>query len=488
MVKLVFNPKKEDGTSLSSLVSKKIEPNLNPLTNFSKEIFVPKEIKEKPETEPKSVKEIVGLENCAYVLNQWYTSNKATSLLIIGPTGCGKTSLIELYCKENSIQIYSVKSSELIKTKKDLLRDLFYFSEYTSTSFFVKSESPLKKLIMIDEYQNNQSDLLNLLDIQNLVNLKNADTRSKNKKELSTFLQGVCKLESVHSFPPILIISADSKGSKLSDLKKTSEVYYINEIPSYIIKTWISKFNNNVSLDIIKKCKSDKRLLLNTLNYIGKNSVDQFIDSFYKDVDINIFEFLNVLFYEGVQLNDIFKAYESDGFMLSNMVHENYLDYNNDIHSIANSAEAISYGEKLFSDTYESSRTFLPDIHCLHSMYIPSYYSRSDKTNKNIRTCCINNRYNIYLNNVKNINKINENKVIPLTIYDIFDIKKILNQSLIKTKVLNPNQEEFLEKIVNSTDNLELIYKHFSDFNDTVTKAKNFTLKFKEKLKKLKER
>ena len=169
------------------------------------------------------------------------------------------------------------------------------------------------------------------------------------------------------------------------------------------------------------------------------------------------------------------------------MLNKNYLDYNNDIHSIANSAEAISYGEKLFSDTYESSRTFLPDIHCLHSMYIPSYYSRSDKTNKNIRTCYINNRYNIYLNNIKNINKINENKVIKLTIYDIFDIKKILNQSLVKTKVLNSNQEEFLEKIINSTDNLELIYKHFSDFNDTVSKAKNFTLKFKEKLKKLKK-
>ena len=51
-------------------------------------------------------------------LNEWYTKEKLKMLLIIGPVGCGKTSLVELYCKENSIQLYSVKASETIKTKK----------------------------------------------------------------------------------------------------------------------------------------------------------------------------------------------------------------------------------------------------------------------------------------------------------------------------------------------------------------------------------
>ena len=34
-------------------------------------------------------------------------------------------------------------------------------------------------------------------------------------------------------------------------------------------------------------------------------------------------------------------------------------------------------------------------------------------------------------------------------------------------------------------DKLELIYKHFNDFKDSTQKAKNFTIKFKEKLSKL---
>ena len=44
MVKLVFNPKKENNTSLSSLVSKKIEHNLNPLKDLSIELKNDKDI------------------------------------------------------------------------------------------------------------------------------------------------------------------------------------------------------------------------------------------------------------------------------------------------------------------------------------------------------------------------------------------------------------------------------------------------------------
>jgi adenine-specific DNA methylase len=76
-----------------------------------------------------------------------------------------------------------------------------------------------------------------------------------------------------------------------------------------------------------------------------------------------------------------------------------------------------------------------------------------------------------------------ENK---LTIFDILYIKKFLNQNLIKSKQLTVNQEEYLKSIiasVKSTEKLELIYKHFSDFSSRELKTKNFTIKFKDKLK-----
>ena len=505
MVKLVFNPNdKKQITFNKSKSSKKKEVNLNPFQfnetfNETLNQTLNQTLNEtlKSDLHLETVKDIIGLENCAYVLNEWYTKAISNLLLIIGPTGCGKTSLIELYCKENSINLYSVKTSETIKTKKDLIRDLICFSEYSSTSFFIKSKSVHKKLILIDEYQNGQTDLLSVTDIQNLLLFKNQESRKKNKKEINAFLKGINDNAGDVTFPPIVIISSDPKGTKLSDLKKSQEVYYINEIPFYTIKTWINKiyqkkFNEPDLIEIIKKCKSDKRLLLNTLNFLklNKNSkYDNYINSFYKDIDVNIFEFVNLLFdnIELVKLNEIFKIYETDGFLLSNLVFENYLEYNDDIDCIAKSADAISYGETLFANTYKSSKTFLPNDHCVNSLIFPSYYSRNDKPNKNIRPCCLNNRYNIYLNNVKNINKINHENIEPLSIFDIFDIKKFLNQDLIKCRVLNSSQEEFLINIlgsVKSVEKLELVYKHFSEFNNLKeVKTKNFTLKFKEKLK-----
>ena len=62
-----------------------------------------------------------------------------------------------------------------------------------------------------------------------------------------------------------------------------------------------------------------------------------------------------------------------------------------------------------YSNMYDSVKTFNPDIHCIYSIYIPSYYSKSDtkKTKCTVRSSVINNRYNIYLNNKKVITKIN---------------------------------------------------------------------------------
>ena len=105
-----------------------------------------------------------------------------------------------------------------------------------------------------------------------------------------------------------------------------------------------------------------------------------------------------------------------------------------------------------------------------------------------------NNRFNIYLNNKKIIDKIVSSQEINTSkfgIDDIYFLKKFINSSLVKSKTFNKNQSDFLRNILgmfssdNKIDKLELIYKHFNDFKDSAPKTKNFTIKFKEKLNKL---
>ena len=490
MVKLLFNPKDQtNGNLLKSKTSKKTVVNLesvnfNPFlkhestsyhlgtltcTNYGESLTCTNY------GEAITCTNIVGLNNCHFVLKQWFYNETNKIFLIIGPTGCGKTTLINSFCQEETVFLLNIKSNDN-KIKRDVLKDIEIFLQYNQI-FFKQETLPLKKkLLLIDEYQNGPNDIFSITDIISL--------HEKYGKTLK-----------------ILIIASDSKGTKLSDLKKICEIYYINEIPKVVIKNWIVSLKTDLNQHqinyLIENCKSDKRLILNALNLL-KNStnldLNTFLKEYYKDEDINVFEYIKKIFDKSsiLKLNEFFKIYDNDGYLIANLVHENYLDYNQDIHSIAQAADAISYGEILFSDTYDSGKSFLPDLHCVNSIVIPSYYCKSDTNTKGlVRSSVINNRFNILLNNKKIISKINENLYKNvLDIYDIYTIKKILNQELIKNKSVNVNLKiEFVKNVLKNLngeiDRLELIYKHFNEFKEITgkeIKTKNFTLKFKEKL------
>jgi hypothetical protein len=160
--------------------------------------------------------------------------------------------------------------------------------------------------------------------------------------------------------------------------------------------------------------------------------------------------------------------------------------------SVANSAESISYGDVVLNDLYDSNKVFNTEIHCVYSMYIPSVFSRSDvKKNKcPLRSSVLNNRYNIFLNNKKVIDKLNLGEHRLIDIYLILFIKKFINYELIKNKSIKESELKYLQNLLSifetdTIEKLELIYKSFNEFKDSTKKTKSFTIKFKEKLSKL---
>jgi hypothetical protein len=126
----------------------------------------------------------------------------------------------------------------------------------------------------------------------------------------------------------------------------------------------------------------------------------------------------------------------------------------------------------------------------LHSIAIPSYCVKRDHNYKlQPRSSIINNRFNILLNNKKIIDKINKTHKNDFDIFDIYIIKAVLTQELVKAKTVLPLKIEFIKNVLKSLDGeidrVELIYKHFNDFRPITSrevKTKKFTLKFKEKI------
>jgi GTPase SAR1 family protein len=502
MVKLIFDPKRNE--PLQPDYSKQIaiaEQGINPFKDT--ESIQPLNCSSPTEPfKPQSTSDVIGMDGCLFVLKEWYSGSLTDCtkefLLLVGPTGCGKTTLVELFCKESNIELYYIRWNDSIKTKKDIFKELFCFADFNkSTTFFKSRKETTNKLIVIDEYQNGPNDIVSATDITNLWMLRkkgvaNALTPTE-VRELNAAFGKTTPL----AFPPVVIIAADSKGSKLGDFKKTSQVYYIPEVSGYYIKVWIQSVLKQENIDIsdqqltalIQQCKSDKRQLLETVLFL-KNTTnkDNYLHSFKKYYDTHVYDFTDsVLIDSGdpLDLSHTLKVYETDGYIIANLVQENYLDYCSDIHAIANAAESISLGELFFSDTYSSSRQFIPTVHCLNSICIPSYYAKNPyKSIKGpVRTCIFNNRYNILLNNKKLVAKVG------ISIEDILYIKKFLNHGLVKKRVLTQHEAEYLKNILGTLENeiprLELIYKHFSLFEidmDSKSKVKNFTIKFKEKL------
>jgi replication factor C large subunit len=222
---------------------------------------------------PKNFNEILGqnlaIETIKNFINHWGRSrNKA--LILHGPPGTGKTTLVHATANETNSEIFELNASDLRNKAK--------LQEILKPALEQQSLTKSKKIILIDEV-----DGISAVDRGGATELLLLIAKSPH---------------------PIIITANDIWTKKLSNLRKKCELILLKELDYKIVKDLMiqtlnkeGKFIENDTLTKIAiKAKGDLRAALNDLQVIASTKNPEEIVFSERNKETSVFEALKLIF------------------------------------------------------------------------------------------------------------------------------------------------------------------------------------------------
>ena len=220
---------------------------------------------------PKTLSELAGNKSQVKKIIELIKSNKA--LVVVGPPGSGKTTAIDLICKELGLEKIDLNSDEL-RDYKSLKRTVISSSQ--QQSLFKK-----KKVIVLDE----------------------AETLSSSK--------GLNELIKMSKFPVVLIVNDIYDSSLRGIISKLNVVKFfkirvdtVKSILTRIVRQEKMKIDARTIEQIARKSNGDLRAAILDLE---SRNVD-----FYRDSLQNVFEVLGIIFKSSTYENALNAIKNSD--------------------------------------------------------------------------------------------------------------------------------------------------------------------------------
>ncbi len=283
-------------------------------------------------------------------------------LVISGPHGCGKTTIVNLLLKNyniinlNELREHVTIDSELIKNMHNNLPDQ-------------------KNIILVDDWE--------------------SVIVSNDKKGIVDII----KNNNYNRWMPMIVITNNEHDKQMTNIKKCSnEVKFYHPWKSEI-KHWLYLIckNENINIEydllevIIDYCQNDLRKILTFIDeiyinhknkYINQNAYNELIKTIGKDTkSLDLFKATEHLLTTYENLNNCLDLYKTDKTVVPLMIFENYHKYT-ESHSII--MDKISLSDIFESYIFCEQNWDLLDIHGLISCGIPSYYiNKYTNNNKN---------------------------------------------------------------------------------------------------------
>lgn len=323
-------------------------------------------------------------------------SKRKGNLLLTGPHGCGKSSIVSIILKELNYEIINLNMLDpKIKIDIDLIAKL-------SVKNYINSDK--KMVLLIDELES-------VITLNDKVGVFN-----------------IIKDNNFNRWMPIIIITNNQHNKQLNETKKYSneiKVFapFMNEINRWVLN--ICRYEK-ISMDydqinkFIEYCQSDMRKILIQLdelkiNYgttkINNDIFDNFISIMKKkDLDFDLFKATEKLLSDYKNIDTCLELYETEKVLMPLMIHENYNKFIVP-EKYAKVLDNLSTGDILENYIYGEQNWDLLELHGFISCVIPSYFINkysNGKKNGTLVFAADLNRTSVKKMNKKNISKTNE--------------------------------------------------------------------------------